>query len=153
MTAIVGSIRRPRFTGWIEQELGTPVQRTRIFGIMARGGDIKRRTIGVSRLRQNADHIEPDAYEGRSERFRNTAMLMDIRRRGIKKPFVIRRHSKLKPGLYRFVRKKLQMLQRFKVKVQPKRIPWLSGSVKLYMSKNRVRNEWAKSIRHVLKLK
>jgi hypothetical protein len=152
MRAIVGSVRGPRFTGWEEQE-GAPTQRTRVFGIMARRGDIHRTAIGVSRLKPGADHIEPDDYQGRTERFRNTAMLMDIRRRKIKKPFVIRRHSKIKPGLYRFVRNKLQMLQRFKFRKQPQKVKWMSGAVPLYMTRGRVRNEWAKSIRHVLKLK
>lgn len=148
----MGSIASPRFTGWVEQELDKPVQRTRVFGIMARKGDIRQKAIGQSRLKPGAGHITPDQYPGRDERFRTTSMIMDIKRRGIKKSFVIRKHRKLKTGLYRLLKGRVQMLQHFKTVRQPRAVRWMSGAIKLYMTGNRVRNEWAKSIRHVLKL-
>ena len=150
--ATVGSIYSQRFTGWEEQE-GTPTQRTRVFGIMARKGDIRNKTIAPSRMSPSSVRIDPDDYAGKSERFKNTAMIMDLKRRGVSKPFVITRHSKFKQGLYRWRKGVIETLQVFKTKRQPRPVKWMSGAKDLYMTTNRVRNEWAKSVKHVLKLR
>ena len=151
--AEMGSIVSPRFTGWVEQELGTGVKRTRVAGIMSRKGDVKNKMIGAARLRPNASHITPEQYQGKRDSARTAAMIGDIRRRGLKTPFIVKNHRKIKTGLYRMRNGRIELLQLFKTKKQPRRVKWMSGALKLYMTHNRVRNEWAKSIRHVLRLR
>ena len=149
----VGSIKSPRFTGWAEQELGEKTKRTRVFSLMARKGNYKSQAMPSARLKPGANHINPEDYPGKTNRFRTMAMLSDIRRRRLRRPFVIKRHRKFKPGLYKMVGRKIEQLQQFKTRVQPKRVRWLSGGARAYFKTHNLREEWAKSIRHILKRK
>ncbi|MCP4748089.1 MAG: hypothetical protein GY874_18425 [Desulfobacteraceae bacterium] len=153
LTSEVGSIAAPRFSGWAEQELGVAAKRTRVMGLMARRGNYTNQAMHSARLKPGSTQITDDQYAGKTRRFRTRAMLMDLKRRKIKRPFVIKRHRKFAPGLYKMVRGHVVRLQRFKATRTPRRIRWLSDGRKNYFASNDIRKTWAKAIDYVLRKK
>lgn len=151
----MGSINRARFSGWAEQELGTPTKRTRVATALARGNNPEKQIKPSLRLKPSNQFISPKEYKGRSEQHRTNIMIWDLMRTNSKKPFRIRKHRKFKPGLYKFVRKKIVAVQVFAKasKLQPKRIRWMTTGINTYFKKNPPRRVWGDSIRHILKFK
>ena len=150
--AEVGSVATQRFTGWKEQEMGSDTDRTRVFAIMARNGNYRRQALPSARLKPGANFIKPEDYDGKTNRFRTMAMLADIRRKKIRRPFLIKKQDRrFKPGLYRMVGGTIQQLQQFGRKRQPRRVHWMEGGIKAYFKGFSLRNEWAKAISHVFK--
>ena len=97
----VGSIKFPRFSGWIEQETGEQPQR-RVATLLGRGGSKKRQISGPHRLRRGRKFKTPDEYKGRTSTQRAVVMMQHLSRTGYKKPFIIRGHRRMAPGLYKF---------------------------------------------------
>lgn len=151
-----GSIGAKRFTAWEEQELGKRTKRTRVASILARGAkqkQIKR----PFRLRPGMNFPTPDDFPGRSGHHRAIVMLQKLGREGYKKPFIVLKHKRITPGLYKFkggrgAKRKLRMLQSFKpARLQPRRIRWLTISRRKYLSGMNLRREWAIVIERTLK--
>ena len=152
-SAEVGSVRAPRFDGWAEQELGKDTDRTRVFALMARGGNYHKQARPQARLKPGANFIKPEDYDGKTNRFRTMAMLADIRRKKLRRPFIIKKHNKFKSGLYKLVGGKIEQLQQFKTTKQPRRVKWMSGGVKDYFRTHSMRDQWAKAVNYILKRK
>ncbi len=146
--ATAGSIKRNRFTGWAEQELGTQTERTRTATLFARGGGSKQIPRSL-RMDRSSTFDTPDNYEGKTYEQRTFLML----KARVKKAFVITKHRKFRPGLYKFKGKKIKMVQTFKNRKQPKRIKWLTMARQLYFSTTSIDSVWANSLRRVLKFK
>lgn len=150
----IGSINRPRFTGWEEQETGKRSKRNRVATTLARGGDFKRKIKPSARLKSANTFRSPDDYKGGSPHNRAVIMLQDLHRKKWRKPFIIKGHKRIKRGLYKILRKKLQLLQSFNPRnTQPKRVRWLSGGTKMYFRKTDIRMLWADQLARVLKFK
>lgn len=151
--AVFGSISSERFTGWPEQEFGKATGRTRVSTMASRLGNVKKQMIGQARLKPSASFIEPEDFEGQTDRFRTTAMIAYVLRTRATKSFIIRKRSqrsKFQPGLYRLVSGRIKRLQKFQTVKQPRRKMWMKRSIELYFTKTRVRNEMASAIRFVL---
>lgn len=73
--AIVGSIDGPRFSGWVEQELGTKTKRTRVFTRLARRGSPTRPAQPSVRLKASNDFTTPDDYPRLDDNHRAVVML------------------------------------------------------------------------------
>jgi hypothetical protein len=147
----VGSIRRPRFSGWREQELGTKPESPKSITKFARGS--KNRKLRPSfRMKPGNDFLSEDDFEIKGSGDRTTIMLQILsRQKGKKKPFIIKGSSKFKSGLYVFRRKKIKRIQTFKQTERPKRISWLQGGRREFFRAADINKIWAESIRRVLK--
>lgn len=152
----MGSVRRPRFSGWVEQELGTATKRTRTIQLEARGGSKKGKVKAKARMQNTGRFRTPDDYPGSSAHGRAVTMLNILGRQGHKEPFVIKGHRRLKTGLYKFKgggkKRKLRMLQNFRPRnAQPKRVRWLTKGRDNFFSQADVRMMWGGALRRVLK--
>lgn len=148
-----GSIERTRFTGLVEQELGTKSKRTRTSTLFARGGNESKQIRPSFRMKPGNQFKSPDDFAGESNQHRAIVMLQTLSREKFKKPFVIKGHKKFKTGLYKLHRNKIKRIQEFKNKVQPKRVKWLSGGRKLYFGVTNIGNVWAESLKRTLRFK
>lgn len=146
----VGSIRRPRFSGFEEQELGTKTKRTRVASLYGRGG-IKRAVIkGTYRLRRTFP--TPSNFKGIDSSHRTTVMLASLSRQKYKKPFIITKHKKFRPGLYRFLRKKIVPLQHFKPRrLQPQRLRWLSMAYEKTYQNIGIGGLWLRALKKIFR--
>lgn len=149
--ALVGSIKRDRFTGWTEQETGQKITRTRTTTLLARGGNINRQVRPAFRLKPGNRFASPDDFSGQSPQHRVTVMLQTLSRQKSIRPFIIKGHRKFKSGLYKFLRKKIRRIQTFKNPKQPKRIHWLTGGARLYFKATNIDQVWAAALKRVLK--
>ena len=150
--AITGSIERQRFSGWEEQELGTKTNRTRLIQLAARGGNFTSTAAAKSRFKPGREFTKPEQFSGKDKHQRGVAMLQVMGRKKTEKPFLIHGHKRIKPGLYRFIGRKLKMLQATNPgNVQPKKKPWLRPGRDRFMSKANLRLIWAKAIDFQLK--
>ncbi len=149
--ARIGSIKRDRFTGWVEQETGQKTTRTRTSTLLARGGNISRQVRPAFRLKPGNKFLSPNDFEGQSPQHRVIVMLQTLSRQNYKKAFVIKGHKAFRSGLYKLRRKKVMLLWRFKDRKQPKRVRWLTlGRFKYFKSTN-IDQVWANALKRVLK--
>lgn len=151
--ATTGSVKRDRFTGWIEQQTGTASEKTRAATVFGRGlNPFKVLALGNRLRRQNI--INPDKYPGKTADNRATAMVNILRRKGYSRTFIVKGSNKFKRGLYKFdSRRKIRAVQRFQNQpIKPKRLQWLTKGRDTWLSANPMREVWAKNIRFVLKL-
>lgn len=155
--AIVGSIKTQRFSGWVEQETGKARKQTRTATLLARGGSKNKPMKPSARLKRSNQFRDPDEFPGSSGHNRSVAMIRMLAKAKWRKPFVIKGHSRIKSGLFKFRRKKLERLQLFKPfpsKLQPERLKWLRGGAKAFFKSNQVRDIWGKNLnRELLKNK
>ena len=151
----VGSIVRPRFTGWEEQEDGKVDKRKRIATSFARGGNNSGKIKPSNRMKANNTFESPDDFAGKSKDHRVTVMLQVLFRKRHRKPFIIKGSRKWKPGLYRIqAGKRLRMLQSFEPNKKPiKRVRWMSGGRKAFFRKADMRKLWGNQLRSTLKIK
>jgi hypothetical protein len=151
----VGSIKRDRFTGWEEQELGTKTKKNRVASTLARGGSDSKQVRPMYRMKSSNSFRTSKGFSGNSRLQRDGVMVRSLRRQKSKKPFMIKKHRKLTPGIYVFRGKKIQSLQTFvnPSKIQPKRVRWMSGGAAAYFKKNQPRDVWRESIKRVMKFK
>ena len=150
----VGSIVRPRFTGWEEQEDGKVDKRKRIATSFARGGSNTGKIKPSHRMKTSNTFESPDDFPGKSQHHRAVVMLQTLFRRRHRKPFIIKGHKSIKPGLYKIQKKKIRMLQSFEPSTKaPKRVRWMSGGRKAFFRKADMRKLWGNQLRRVLKMK
>lgn len=147
----VGSIKRQRFTGWKEQELGSKPERSRSVTKFARGSKIRKLRPSF-RMKPSNDFLSADDFEFKGVKSQNKsiALLSMLRRRKHRKPFILK-SGKFKPGLYVFRRKKIKRIQTFKQTKKPKRISWMQGGRREFFRTADINKIWAESIRRVLK--
>jgi hypothetical protein len=149
--AVYGSIRRPRWTGLKEQELGTKTDR-RAFTLAGRRGSKGRPAMPSARLKPGKPFISPSDYKGRNGTMRVLMMLAHLRRISYRKAFILRGHRKIKPGLYKLKGgkrgKKMIMLQTFQPRSeQPRRVRWMSGGVRQYFGSFAWRRAWRNALK------
>lgn len=148
----VGSIRRPRFSGLVEQETGKRTKRSRVFTQLARRGSMRNVVQGPARLKASNQFFKPSDIGGTRGHKQVAAFLAMLKREKYKKPFIISKSRKFKKGLYKFHRKRLVKLQDFEPrKVQPKRVKWLTlGRIRYFKSVNE-KKVWYKSVKRIFK--
>jgi hypothetical protein len=152
--AEVGSVPTRRFSGWKEQQTGERTARERVVNLLARGGNKKRQVRRPARLRPGSDFESYRKYPGRGVEQRNIVMLQRLDSQRWKRPFLVLGKRGMRPGLYKFVRRKPKLLQLFDPKsAQPRKIPWLTDAVARYFQREDIGRLWARKMRYRLKSK
>ena len=145
-------MRSPRFSGWEEQETGGVSDRSRAFTLTARRGREQNRVAQAARLKPGNTFVTASdvPINARDERNRIRIFIQIMSRRN-NEPFILRkRYKRMKKGVYVFKAGKLKQLQQFKP-LKVKRKPWMAPTRKQVVTRANIRNQWAKSIRFVLR--
>jgi len=145
-----GSIRHPRFSGWIEQETGEQ-REGRIATLLARGNSKRRQVISDFRLKPGRRFKTPKDYKGRTSTQRAVVMLQHLSRTGYNEPFIVRGHRRMAPGLYRFKgrgrKRGPQMLISFNpIQKRVKKNQWLTKSRERMFKATSVRKVYQKAV-------
>lgn len=152
-----GSVAGPRFSGWVEQELGKQTDRKRISTTASRSGDFRRQMMPSARLKRSTEVVKPgeDGYTplgGTSNYGGFVAMLFRRKERRLvhigKGFFKLPRNLNQLAGptqngkaLFR----SLELMQQTKHK-QPKRLRWLQQARGAYFKQTDLNALWAKTI-------
>ncbi len=158
--AETGSVERPNFTGWVEQETGKKSDRSRVATLFARGDNPQKKIKPSARMKRSNEFIDLNKdFPGKSRAQRTARGLQSLRMKKWKKPFIIRR-VRLKGGIVRASLRRLingrrmKTLQSFEHKnKQPKRIRWSSGGAKNYLSKVNIRQLMEREVTKQLEFK
>ena len=166
MKSMFGAVRRPRYTGLREQEMGEAGPRSRLFTSAAREGNFSSPTKGYARLKPQAKYPSPNqpmnmnktrdgrdfGLQGLSGAKRIVAFLMILNERKTAQTFILRRNfGRFKRGLYRFRQGVIKKLQAFDTKDKPKRIRWLTDGRRAFMTRSNILQAWANAINFQLK--
>lgn len=145
--ALVGSIERPRFTGWKEQETGGIPKLGRAATTHARGG--RKQSVMKSRARLQSKHKfhKPSEFPARTLRQQYIHMLRVINNRGGQQYFMLQNNIRtgrgtMKPGLYLLRAKKISLLQGFNAKKAIKKLPWNEMMINILKTRNTVDKLW-----------
>ncbi len=153
--SIAGSVTRPRFTGWAEQQLGTPTARTRVANIEGRGGSFDRKVIGRARLKPNQKFRDMDevGINVGNDAQRIIAFLNIMKRENSKQSFLIpRKVGKWKKGLYKFKGQRVVRLQNLEPSnLQPKKFKWMTFARSRFLAQMDFRQEWGDAVRFVMR--
>lgn len=158
--SVVGSVKRPRFSGWREQEGGQQTKRKHLAKPAARKGDLKRPVLRVARLRKGKSFLKPTAFGGRNPVDRALRMIHSLSANNYRKPFLIFGLENIKkrmpPGLYRFgsgkpPNRRLELLQRFKSPQKTRRNPWMQPAREEYVKRVNLRTVWGRALDRELK--
>lgn len=150
--AELGSVATKRFSGWVEQQTGKRTTRERTINLLARGKTQKKKLKRPFRMNQAHLFESFHDYPGRGPEARNIQMLQRLDRHRWQRPFIVVGKKGMKPGLYKFVRRKPRLLQIFDSKnVQPKKIPWLTMAVDRYFAREDIRRLWKSKMDRMLK--
>jgi hypothetical protein len=156
----VGSIKRERFSGWLEQEGGQQTKRKHYGTEDSRKGDIKKQIARPYKLRKVAWRPHPKFFRGNTPQDRARKMLHTISRAGFTKPFVIvgleNTQSRTPPGLYRFAggrhpKRRIELLQRFKAPKPTERKPWMAPAREEYVRRVNLRTVWGRAVERELR--
>ena len=161
MESKTGSISRPRFSGWIEQETGQQTKRKRVQTLAARQGSWGNKLPSSARLKSSNFFYRDEDFQSKYSKTRGqrTAAMFRMMRTGqIKnKPIIIKtrlkgRFTSIKRGTYRMGTDKLfHREQTFNPRrIQPKRLPWMQPAREKYFKSTNMKNLWASQISRVL---
>lgn len=140
-----GSVDRNRFTGWREQEKGTPVKHPRHATIAGRGGSKTKQIRPSVRLKPNNTVIgRADFKTPRGGKDNLGAYLAMMIRTKDTRLFATG------DKLFRRNRNKMELVQKLRPK-QPKRIPWLRQARAIYFRKNPPHATWARVVGRLMK--
>jgi hypothetical protein len=149
LSSETGSIKRPRFSGWAEQELGKRSTRTKTATPFGRSGSKKGILKPSFRMKPGARFPKPSDFKGESPNKKVNTMLRTMRRKS-SRPFIIKGSDRFKSGLYKFQNRKVIAIQRFKNRKQPKRVKWHTQAKAEYFRSVKPRDVWARNIRRIL---
>lgn len=148
----VGSTFFKRFSGWREQQTGERTTRERTINLLARRGSKKRKAVPMARLKPGADFESYHRYPGASVEQQNVTMLQKLDRKRWKRPFLVLGKRGMRPGLYKFYRRKPRLLQVFNPSdPQPNRLPWLTIATDRYFQRVNIGQLWRKKIDRILR--
>lgn len=150
-----GSIKRARFSGWIEQEEKVPDDRGRSQSLLARGGNWNKKVKPSVKMKPGRNFTSMGDFDLPSGKGKFPAYFRKIKKGNKGKPFLVKRKYKsLKRGLYKFIRGKMMILQNFEKKKKPVKLnPWMTKSRERYFRRVNLNKEWEKSIAFITKKK
>lgn len=161
--SVVGSVKTARYSGLEEQETGRKSKRQHGAAVKGRTGG-KRRGRVRQQFRLNNVFLNPATFprrrgfKGKNRDHQVQIMLKRLQEFNFDDPFIITGHSKIPPGLYKFVKgmtdfgqRKIGILQRFKSPAQPARVRWMTMSVKNYLRRNPPDREFIRVARRLVK--
>jgi hypothetical protein len=152
--ARVGSVERPRFTGWKEQELGTANPKKRTPTMYARGGSKQNVIKPKLRMRSSNKFYNPEQFQARDYKSSVLFMLRVLGSRTggdflLSKPVRTKR-GQLSRGLYSLDDHRIERIQSFNPARQPRRIPWRTMSLRRLMTGNNIDKIWRQSMTHII---
>jgi hypothetical protein len=160
--SIAASKKKPRFSGWLEQQTGQAPQQRRAFTPAARRGNFKQAAQGRARLKPNLKFGRPedmDIKNVKSEAQRIGVFLKIMKNRKLKsgikkagKQFIIPRYKGFGYGLYNFRGDRFEKYQSFEdsdINKAPKRILWRTASLNSLRLLD-MRKIWGDQIKRVL---
>lgn len=156
VTGYFGSIKSARFSGWTEQQHGTPTKRTIKAHTRNARGPSGRRKI-PKKYRRNHAAIKDLSSTAIGNATGSTTQLITanlamLRRRKERVPVRLPvKFGKMKPGIYNLLKSgKMKMMEVFETK-QPKRNQWANDIVLRYIASGKHRAIIEKNIEKVIK--
>jgi len=162
--SITGSVVAARFTGWTEQELGTPTARGRIATLAGRGGSESGQLKPSNRLKPGAEVVKISDYSPRGGDTNYGGFIAMLFRRKERKIirmgkgfFKLPSSKKQLPGPQRPGAKgymkplwqEMQEVQEKKTK-QPKQIHWLRQARAIYFKKADLDVMWGETLKRLM---
>jgi hypothetical protein len=154
--ALSGSVNRPRFTGWEEQQEGKPSKTKRAITTAGRGGNKRNISKTKARLRSGNKFYKPEQFSGRDLKDRFMFMMRVLNTRGggefiitetIRAPRA--RQGYLHRGLYSLRKHKITRLQSFDVD-KFKRITWMTNANKALKFSTDIGKKYNEGLKRVL---
>jgi hypothetical protein len=138
--SLTGSVAMQRFSGWVEQEKGTPTNRKRFATLAGRSGVKTKQIRPVARLKPANEviTIQSSGYKPRGGVSNYAGFIAMLMRKGEN------RLIRVKGILLKRKRSKLELVQVLRKK-QPKRIPWLRTARANYFRATNVDKLWEKT--------
>ena len=157
MQSRTGATTAPRFSGWVEQELGVTARNDRVGTVLSRGGSIQNQMRPKFRMKRSNLFTSPDDFAdvttAGNPLHQQIAMLAILKRNKFKKPFILKKSSKFKHGLYKFKQNKIVKLQDFDSDKQVRKRPWLIPAREKFLRDMDLRKLWATELNRQLKRK
>jgi hypothetical protein len=151
--ALSGSVNRPRFTGWQEQQEGKPSKTKRAITTAGRGGNKRNISKSKARLRSGNKFYKPEQFTGRDLKGRFMFMMRVLNTRGggefIISSAIPTRRGTLKPGLYSLRKHKITRFQTFNVD-KSKRITWMTNANKALKFSTDLTKKYKEGLKRVL---
>lgn len=149
-TAEVGSIKRDRFSGWIEQQTGRKTTRTRTQSKIARRNDWRKRVAPRFRFKPGKSRSTRPSDFGLSDTSGASVpiFLQILNRKKHRQMFYIPiRYKRLQRGIYIFRAKKIRRVHNLEPdNPQPKKNPWMTRVVN-QINQPVVEQEWQRSVK------
>lgn len=155
LVATMGSIIRPRFTGWAEQE-GARSTRRRVPTNTARGGSFKNQVRGAARFKPGNKFYRPEQFQARTLAGQFGFMMRVLGSRGggnilITEQIKTKRGT-LSRGLYEFKNHKIKRLQdTHPSNTQPARHPWMEKVIAVSATQANIEHAWADNVNRILR--
>lgn len=151
---IVGSIKRPRFTGWEEQETGKKPDRKRTQSVAARRGNFKNRVAPRFRLKKGSKKaIRPSDVKLRDDvSFPDIpGFLQILNRKRFRQPFFIPiAYKRLQKGIYIFRANKIKRVQNLNpANKRLKQNKWVTRTIK-HVTQSKIADAFWKSANHFI---
>jgi hypothetical protein len=151
--ALSGSVNRPRFTGWQEQQEGRPSKTKRAITTAGRGGNKRNISKTKARLRSGNKFYKPEQFSGRDLKGRFMFMMRVLNTRGggefIISSGIPTRRGTLKPGLYSLRKHRITRFQTFNVD-KSKRITWMTNANKALKFSTDLTKKYEDGLKRVL---
>ena len=146
------------FMGMRHQEFGRTFQDPDMSTIAARTGKtFKKKVRGKDRFNRLGDIVQSNEFRGKSRDHRVIVMIRTLEKRNYKGAFFVRKHKRIKKGIYRFAggswkgkdgkrHKNIAMIKNLENKtVRIPAKPWLQTSTKKAVNKNTVVRFWRRN--------
>ena len=155
--ALVGSINRPRFTGWAEQETGAIPKQERAATLRARGGSKRGQIQSKARLRKSNQFHKPEQFQGRNLQQRFGFMMRVLNTRGGSQYFITSqqiptRRGHINPGLYLIRQHRLMRLQGFEARKPTPRLDWNERMIQQVGHRQLAAKVWRRELDRLVKL-
>jgi len=133
--AIAGSLKSKNFSGWIEQETGKTSKKKTAATLAARGGNRGSTIKGKYRFKKENKFYKPSEFTGRDLRSKFQHMMRILNKKNEEALFILNeevptKRGHLKKGLYALKNRRIQKIQKISGLREPRRVPWMTNSVK-----------------------
>jgi hypothetical protein len=151
----VYSIKRPRFTGWEEQQTGKQPVKKRITTLHSRGGSKKRKVMGKYRLKKSSKFFKPEQFQGRDYKARFMFMMRVLGSRGGSNQFLLQKpvptkRGQLGRGAYSFRKGEIKKVQDFDRQMHVRPFKWRTKSLQQLQQRNNIYKIWRDSLNFII---
>jgi hypothetical protein len=151
--ALSGSIERPRFSGWQEQQTGKTSKKKRAITLAGRRGNKRNIAISKARLKSSNKFYKPQQFSGNTLHSKFMFMLRVLTSRGggefiITTPIKTRK-GQLKTGLYQIKGHKLNKFQAFDAN-KATHIPWMTTANRKLKFSTDLTKLYNNGIKHII---